>query len=236
MKLNENNTKLIQVNMQSNSSFGINNVAIEKVNSIKYLVFIIDSDLKLKEHLEYIFRKIQKKIGFLKRLRNKVSMLISINIYNAMLKSHFEYGSTILYTCCTEQQLTRLQTLQNKAMRSILQLNRFTPTTFTLDGLRWFNVHKRLELNMLNFIQKITIGEVLEYLNEQLKYVGEAQPHRLRNANNFRLQLTDTGAMQKSLYYRGLNTYNKMPNYLKNERNINVFRKNVVNFVKNNSN
>ena len=91
-----------------------------------------------------------------------------------MLKPHFEYGSTILYTCCTEQQLTRLQKLQNKAMHSILQLNRFTRTTFMLDALGWLNVHKRLELNTLNFIQKIKIGEATEYLTKQFKYVGEA--------------------------------------------------------------
>ena len=39
-------------------------------------------------------------------------------------------------------------------------------------------------------------------------------------------------AMQKSLYYKGLNMYNKKPNYLKSERNIKVFRKNVVNMLK----
>ena len=53
-----------------------------------------------------------------------------------MLKPNFEYGTTILYTCCTEQQLTRLQKLHNKTVCSILQLNRFTPTTFILDALR----------------------------------------------------------------------------------------------------
>ena len=57
-------------------------------------------------------------------------------MYNTMLEPHFEHK------------------LQNKAMRSILQLNRFTPTTLMLDALRWLNVHKRLELNTLNFIKK----------------------------------------------------------------------------------
>ena len=68
------------------------------------------------------------------------------------------------------------------------------------------------------------ILEAPEYLIELLKYVEEAQPYRLRNANNFRLQQAGTSAMQKSLYYKELNTsmYNKMPNYLKNKRNINV--------------
>ena len=130
LKLNEKKTKLMEINTQSNSSFGINNVVIEKINSIKYLGFVIDGDLKLKEHLEYICRKIGKKIGFFKRLRNKVSMLTSLNIYNTMLKPHFEYGSTILHTCCTEQQLTRLQKLQNKPTRSILQQTDFYTNYF----------------------------------------------------------------------------------------------------------
>ena len=57
-----------------------------------------------------------------------------------------------------------------------------------LNAPRWLNVHKRLELNALNFIQKMKIKGAPEYLTEQLKYVREAQPYRLRNANNFRLQ------------------------------------------------
>ena len=61
LKLNENKTKLMEINMQPNSSFGINNVGIEKVNSVKYLGFIIDRDLKLKKHLEYICGKIGEK-------------------------------------------------------------------------------------------------------------------------------------------------------------------------------
>ena len=44
-----------------NSSFTINNVVIEKVNNIKYLDFITDKELKLKEHLEYMYKKIGRK-------------------------------------------------------------------------------------------------------------------------------------------------------------------------------
>ena len=44
LKLNENKTKLLEINMNNNILFKINNVIIEKVNSIKYLGFIIDKD------------------------------------------------------------------------------------------------------------------------------------------------------------------------------------------------
>ena len=49
-----------------------------------------------------------------------------------------------------------------------------------LDALRWLYVLKRLELNALNFIKKMRIGEAPEYLTKQLKYVGEVQPYRLK--------------------------------------------------------
>ena len=37
LKLNENKSKLLEINMDNNIIFKINNVIIEKVNSIKYL-------------------------------------------------------------------------------------------------------------------------------------------------------------------------------------------------------
>ena len=86
----------MEINMQTNNSFGTNNVVIEKVNSIKYLGFIVDNNLKLKKHLEYKCRNTGNNIGFFKWLRIKVSMLTSINICNTMLKPHFEYGLAVL--------------------------------------------------------------------------------------------------------------------------------------------
>ena len=78
-----------------------------------------------------------------------------------------------------------------------------------LDAQRWLNVSSRLEFNTLSFSQKI---------NKQLKCVKEALSYRPRNENDFMLQQMDKSAMQKSLYYKGLDMYNKIPNYLKNER------------------
>ena len=66
-----------------------------KLNESKTKLLQINmNDVKLNEHIEYIC----KKIGFLKRIKNKISTMTAINIYNTMIKPHFELGSTILYT------------------------------------------------------------------------------------------------------------------------------------------
>ena len=51
LKLNENKTKLMQINMNNELVYKINNQVIETVNKIKYLGFIIDKKLKLNEHI-----------------------------------------------------------------------------------------------------------------------------------------------------------------------------------------
>ena len=70
-----------------------------------------------------------------------------------MIKPHFKFGSTIMYSCYTNQQIERLQRLQNKAIRLILRCNKFTSTEYMLESLKCLNV-KRLKLNTLNFIKK----------------------------------------------------------------------------------
>ena len=112
-------------------------------------------------------------------------------------------------------------------MRAILKVNRLTSTSWMLDTLKWLNIRERLQVNTIYFIRKMKIGDVPEYLTEQLRYVGEVQPYSLRNVMDFRIQQANTTAKQKSLFYKGLNLYNMLPFDVKNEVNDKVFRKKV---------
>lgn len=234
LKLNEKKTKIMEINMTSEINIDLNGETIEKVDHIKYLGFIIDKKLNFNEHIEYICKKIGKKIGFFKRIRNKLNVLTAINIYNTIIKPHFEYGSTILYTCCTETHLERLQKLQNKAMRSILKLNRYASINTMLNTLKWLSIKQRLALNTLKLIRKIKLGNAPDYLCEQIRYVGEVQPYSLRSADNFRLPRAATSSMQRSLFIKGFKLFNSLPNIVKTETNVNEFNKQCVFFVRNN--
>lgn len=232
LKLNESKTKILEINTTSNVIFKINDQVIEKVGEIKYLGMIIDKEIKFKTHIDYICKKIGKKISFFKRIRKHITLATAINVYNTMIKPHFEFGSTIVYSCCTVQQVERLQKLQNRAMRTILKCNRYTSINFMLSALKWLNIRQRITLNTLDFIQKIKTGQAPEYLTEQISYVGEVQPYQLRNINNFRIERVTTTAMQRSLFYKGLQLYNGLPTHVKDERNPHQFRRNITNFVK----
>ena len=110
-----------------------------------------------------------KNIVFFRRIRNRMPIITSINIYNTIIKPHFEFGATILYSCCSDQQIIRLQKLQNKAMRAILKVNRLTSTSWMLDTLKCLNIKERLQINTIYFIRKMKIGDAPDYLTEQLR-------------------------------------------------------------------
>ena len=133
---------------------------------------------------------------------------------------------------CSNQQIERLQRLQNKAMRFILNCSRYTSMQYMMESLKWFK--QRLKLNTLKYIKKIINGNVPQYIKDQIAYVGEMRAYHLRNNSNFRIDFRIGVAMQHSLFYNGLQLFNQMPDYVKNESNNSIFKKNVVTLVKNN--
>ena len=54
LKLNEDKTKIMEINMNNSSDMEINNKIIEKLDIIKYLGFIIGNGMNFKDHIDYI--------------------------------------------------------------------------------------------------------------------------------------------------------------------------------------
>ena len=233
LKLNEQKTKLMVINANCDINLEINRKTIENVTKIKYLGVIIDNELKFNEHIEYTCKKIGKKIGFLKSIRNKMDTMTAIQIYNTMIKPHFEYCSTITYTCCNQAHIKRLQKLQNKCMRIILKFSRETPINFMLETLLWLNIEEKLKLNTLLNIFKIKHNNAPKYLTENIVYVREAQVYSLRNAEDFRIERLGTTFAQNSLFYKGLKIFNRLPAEVKQESNIRIFKNKCIKLILN---
>lgn len=233
LKLNEQKTKVMAINSNCDINLSINGKNIEQVKNIKYLGAIIDNELKFYQHVDNMCKKISKKIGFFKRIRNKIDTFTAINIYNTIIKPHFEYCSTLLYTCCNQSQKNRLQKLQNKCMRTIIRCNIYTPVTLMLSILKWLNIEERIKLNTILMIFKIKYGKAPKYFLENVQYVRNAHQYPVRNNNDFRIEFRRTTAAQNTILYRGLNLYNLLPNVIKNETNFTKFRQKCIKFIKN---
>jgi len=233
LKLNATKTKAMVINGDTNLDIVVNNEVIEKVQNIKYLGVYVNNKLKFDVHIDYTCKKLAKKIGFLMRIRNKLDYQTAINIYNTIIKPHFEYCSTILYLG-TNQMCERLQRLQNRAMRCILKCERLTHSVLMLDSLMWLSVKQKVVFNVMMFIFKIKNNMLPIYLKRQLINVSEVQPYLLRNNQDFRLPNLLSSASQNNLFYKGTKYFNSLPLKIKNEQNVIKFKKGLVEYIKGN--
>ena len=158
--------------------------------------------------------------------------MCAINIYNTIIKPHFEFCSTILFMGSNEH-INKLQILQNKAMRSILKCGLHTPVSWMLSCLKWLNIKQRIYFNVLMFVYKLKHNMVPKYLTSRVVYVGDSQPYTLRTNSDFRLQHYRDARTQNQLEYRGLKLFNELPIEIKNENNIIRVKKMLISHIRN---
>jgi len=86
----------------------LDGIEIERVETMKYLGIIIDDRLRFQDQCDYMLKKIGKKVSFLNRVGNYISIYTRCIIYKTIIAPHFEYCATLLIGM-GETQITQLQ-------------------------------------------------------------------------------------------------------------------------------
>ena len=98
-----------------NLNIYINDTALERCKSYKYLGVLFDHKLDWKAHIEHIVSKVSKSCGALAKLRHCVDTKTLVNVYHALINSYIRYG-IIAWGSASKATLNPLQTLLNKAI------------------------------------------------------------------------------------------------------------------------
>ena len=101
--------------------------AIEEVNEFCYLGVILDSHLTWKRHVEFLCKKISSVIGVLFRVRDELPLYALKLLYFGLVHSHLSYMVS-LWGNAPASCLTRLQSLQNRALKLSYRLPLLTPS------------------------------------------------------------------------------------------------------------
>src|SRR5436190_4025821 len=208
----------------------IDGTVIERVENIKYLGVAIDSKLWFEEHCDYMLKKIGKKISFLNRIGNDISGYTRCIVYKSIIAPHFEYCATIL-AGMVETQLTKLQVAQNRAMRVILQCDRYTKVEIMLHALQFMSIRQRLYYNVCIFVFKMVHGILPEQLGNKIVLVGDKNERRTRQTKNIEIQFRRTRSAQKSLFYDGIKMYSALPLELKQCDRLTTFKRNIKKYL-----
>lgn len=123
---------------------------IEWSNEVKYLGLVLDKKLTYRQHVNYVAEKTLKAMRILYSMLNRKSKLDQSNkllLLKVCLRPISTYAAPILVQAA-KTHLRKLQVIQNKILRMILDAPWWTRTT---------TLHENTELEMIaDFIQRLT--------------------------------------------------------------------------------
>lgn len=206
---------------------------LERVKTTKYLGVIIDDRLQFNDHCNYMLRKIRKKTSFLNRIGSNISVYTRCMVYKTIIAPHFEYGATLLINM-GETQLNRLQKAQNRAMRVILQCDRYTRIECMLNALQFMNIRQRLYYNLCILIFRMLKCMSTDHFKNMLEVVGNISERQTRQAGDIMMQYRRTRSTQKSIFYEGIKMYNGLPIEIKRCDRIELFKRRLKQYISTN--
>jgi Reverse transcriptase (RNA-dependent DNA polymerase) len=239
LKLNKlilNNEKTVYMiinnkKVETDETIKMDGKNIMKVDQVKYLGIILDNKLNFNEHFENVVKKISNKTWFLSRMKFKLDKSHRTLVYKTMIEPHLQYCSTILFIM-SDEKVEKLQKLQNRAMRTILNCDMRTRKIDMLENLKWMSIKQKLTFNAFVFIYRIKNGQLPNYLDNRINFGHQIHHHNLRNNNNFRLPKYNKTMSQNNLFYKGLKMFNEIYDEIKNESELTEFKRKIEEYVK----
>jgi hypothetical protein len=117
-----------------------------------------------------------------------------------MIEPHLQYCSMILFIM-SDEKVEKLQKLQNRAMRTILNCDMRTRKTDMLENLKWMSIKQKNTFNAFVFIYRIKKDQLPNYQDNRINFGHQIHHHNLRNNINFRLPKYNKTISQNNLFY-----------------------------------
>ena len=137
------------------ASYTLEGTVLEIVESIKYLVVTITSDLKWNLHIRNVCSKANRTLGFLRRNLFYCPQDVKEAAYKSMVRPILEYGSTVWdpqYNGLNDE----LENVQKRAARFVTRNYNYETGSMTgiLEELKWETLQKRRKDNRLILLYK----------------------------------------------------------------------------------
>ena len=159
-----------------------NGSVIGSESEVTYLGAILDRTLSGASTARSIITKSTNKLKILYRNARSLDSKSKAELTSALIQCHFDYASAIWYSGLTQTFKTKLQIVQNKIIRFILDLPARSHVGYVeFSKAKMFPVHKRVEQLKMNHMFNIIHGNSPAYLKEDISLQDNNTSHQTRS-------------------------------------------------------
>ena len=215
---------------QSDHSYSLGSELINSAPSQNDLGVIVGSDLKWSLHIRKCIAKANRMLGFLRRNCSRLtSMRCRRLLYLSLVRSHLSYGSELWGPQNSSNDLRRLEGVQRRATKFILQ----DYTSSYLERLKKINLLPLsywLEMKDLLFFFKCKSGQFDLNISKFVSFShSSCRSLRSSSANILQSASYKTSLFQKSFFNRIVFLWNDLPSSIRASSSFTSFKTQLIN-------
>ena len=162
----------------------------------KYLGVVLDDGLNWKTHMDYIYAKVGKRLGLLRRIREDLTANATKLIYKSFILPILDYCDSV-WACCNRGDIDRLERLQNRAAQIVM---RSTRSALALANLKWNSLEDRRNKHIFKLVNLCLEKKTPQFLHNCFSYNRDVITRSTRQNNFLYLPMVRTEAAKKSFF------------------------------------
>lgn len=192
----------------SNPVVNIRGQAIERVEEVKNLGVILDSDLRFESHVLNLVRNCFYRLKVLYKIRNLLSEKARITVCESLILSRLNYGDLVYGPRLLSKTQRLVQRVQNACCRFCFNVPARTHISPYLNNAELLNMSSRRQLHLASLMFDVVKFKTPVYLHSKLKF----PPSGCRSTRPpLATHLHRTVAFTGSFRYQATKCWNNIP-------------------------
>ena len=179
-------------------------ITIKECKETKYLGLMLDCKLNFKSHIDYIKKKVLKRIGAMYRSKGLLPIKYRKMFANALMLPQFDYLDTIYYRA-GKVKLAELDLLYKKVAKIALGVPQTESSLNVYNDMKWLPLHLRRQLHLSNYMYRIINDMCPTNFTNKFSYLSGGS----RNGESCNLYISNS-ASHKEFYYLGAKCWNNL--------------------------
>jgi hypothetical protein len=201
----------------------LDETALERVDSTKFLGVLIDECLTWKCHINCIAKTMSKNIGVMNKLKYFVPDRILYSLYCTLILPYLNYGILIWGNTC-KTYLNKIVKLQKWAIRTVANSHYRSHTAPLLAKYNILTITDSYKLELGVFMYKYNINELPNSFNCFFTKRSKIHNYQTRNADNFHLAKNNKVFTDNGVRTTGPILWNSIQNSIKTANSVKHFR------------